>query len=136
MKSWIRGHGLRLSVAALTLTAALIAAPARADSASNQEAGTGALAALATLFYGPAKLLYATGGLLFGGIAWGLSGGDNQVAHAVITPAVMGDYVITPDMIRGRKRPEFYGHDPRYRESDYAQGPEAAVSAPLVEEEY
>ena len=36
-----------------------------------QEGGTGTLAALATLVYGPAKIVYATGGVLFVGCAVG-----------------------------------------------------------------
>jgi hypothetical protein len=128
--------GLRARVAALALVAALVAAPAQAQSNSNQEAGIGALSAVASLVYGPVKLLYASGGLLIGGLAWGLSGGDAQVARAVITPAVQGDYLITADMIRGRQRPEFYGRDPRYRDADIAQLPPLGGSAPLIEEEY
>jgi hypothetical protein len=126
----------RAGVAVLALAVALAAAPARAQTTSNQDAGIGALSAVATLLYGPAKLLYAAGGLLIGGLAWGLSGGDAQVARAVITPAVHGDYVITSDMIRGRRRPEFYGRDPRYRDSDVAQLPPSGAPAPLIEEEY
>ena len=64
--------GLRARVAALALVAALVAAPAQAQSNSNQEAGIGALSAVASLVYGQVKLLYASGGLLIGGLAWGL----------------------------------------------------------------
>lgn len=140
MQFMMGSRRLRLGVAALALATLFAGAPARAETSgnSNSDAGIGALSAVASLFYGPAKLLYAAGGLIFGGIAWGLSGGDNQVAHAVITPAIHGDYVITPEIIRGQRRPEFYGRDPRYRDTDYAQRPvqDSSTSAPLVEEEY
>ena len=62
---------------------------------SRAEAGVGALSAISSLVYGPAKLLYAITGTIIGGMAWGLSGGDGQVLHAVVTPAVRGDYVVT-----------------------------------------
>ncbi len=138
MHRWIWIERPRLLIAALALAAALGAAPAQAQTSSNMDSGIGALSALATLIYGPVKLVYATGGLLIGGLAWGLSGGDAQVARAVITPAIHGDYVITSDIIRGRRMPEFYGRDPRYRDTDLAQIPpqEAGPPAPLIEEEY
>lgn len=136
MQIEFRGNRSRVLIAALALATVLAAAPARAQSNSNTDAGIGALSMLATLVYGPVKLLYATGGLVIGGLAWGLSGGDAQVAKAVITPAVHGDYVITPEIIRGHRAPEFYGRDPSYRESDVAQAPPAGPPAPLVEEEY
>ena len=41
-------------------------------------------APLATLAYVPLKLGYATVGLVAGGVGWVLSGGDRQVAEAII----------------------------------------------------
>ncbi len=136
MQIGFRADRSRSWIAAIALGTVLVAAPVRAQSNQNVDAGIGALSALATLFYAPVKLVYATTGLLIGGIAWGFSGGDAQVAKAVITPAVQGDYVITPDIIRGRRLPEFYGRDPRYRDSEVAQAPLPGPAAPLVEEEY
>lgn len=89
---------------------------ARADDDSiESEAGLGALAAVGTLLYGPAKVVYAVSGLIFGGLAWGLSGGDGDVLKAVVTPAVRGDYVLTPALLRGERPIEFFGKDPEYR---------------------
>jgi hypothetical protein len=76
------------------------------------------------------KVLYAGMGLLVGGFAWGLSGGDSNVLHAVITPAVRGDYVITPPLLRGERPIEFFGRDPEYRDHSVAEGP------PEVEQVY
>jgi hypothetical protein len=98
----------------------LAAGPAAADDMAN-DAGMGALAGLSTLIYAPVKLLYATAGLVFGGIAWGLSGGDSDVMMAVMTPAVRGDYVITPAQLRMEEPIEFFGRDPAYRDSDNQQ---------------
>jgi hypothetical protein len=69
--------------------------------------------ALASLIYGPTKIAYAVLGTVFGGMAWGLSGGDSEVADAVITPAIRGDYVVTPANLRGEPI-EFIGRRQGY----------------------
>ncbi len=109
----------RVSVAIVcgALAVAVTASPVYA--ASNelaQEGGTGALAALTTLVYGPLKILYATGGLIFGGLAYGFSGGNKDVLNAVLTPTVRGDYVVTPSALRGDDNLHFLGQDPQYRD--------------------
>jgi hypothetical protein len=121
----------------LTLVLAVALAPGAAlasDDSIGNEAGIGALSAVTSLIYGPVKLVYATAGLLIGGIAWGLSGGDSAVLAAVVTPAVRGDYVVTPSHLRNERRLEFFGQDPAYRES----APQTAMSAdeqePLIED--
>ena len=88
--------------------------PALARSDTASEAGIGIGAAMCSLIYGPTKIAYATLGLVFGGMAWALSGGDSDVLNAVITPAVRGDYVVTPSILRGEKSLEFIGHQPGY----------------------
>ena len=55
-------------------------------------------------------------GVLFGGFSWVLSGGDTEVLTAVVSPAIRGDYVITPSHIRGERSVEFIGRQPDYRE--------------------
>jgi len=99
------------------LAVAVSASPASAGGNElAQEGGTGALAALATLIYGPVKIVYATGGLVFGGLAYVFSGGNTDVLNAVLTPAVRGDYVITPNVVVGNQEWHFLGQDPRYRD--------------------
>jgi hypothetical protein len=112
------------------LAAMVTAGPAAADDMTN-EAGMGALAGLSTLVYAPVKLAYATAGLVFGGIAWGLSGGDSDVMMAVVTPAVRGDYVITPAQLRMEKPIEFFGRDPAYRDDVNQQ----VASEPAIQHE-
>lgn len=113
----------------LLLAAALLVAlpPAAALAADNtaSNAGMGAASALCSLVYGPAKVVYATLGLVMGGMAWGLSGGDSDVMDAVLLPAVRGDYVVTPANLRGERELEFIGHRPGY-------GPDAEA----LEEDY
>ena len=94
----------------------LQASPASADS-KGASAGLGSAAVISSLIYGPVKMAYSIVGLVFGGIAWGLSGGDTEVMSAVITPAVRGDYVVTPSHLRGEEHLEFIGRRPDdYRE--------------------
>jgi hypothetical protein len=83
-----------------------------ADESTGSAAGWGALSALSRLLYAPVKVVYATGGLLVGGFAWLFSAGDNDVVNAVITPAVRGDYVVTPANLRGEESLEFIGREP------------------------
>ena len=115
---------VRAAVLACTVLLALAPRVARADDSMESEAGWGALSAVATLFYSPVKVLYATCGLIFGGAAWGLSGGDSDVLRAVVTPAVRGDYVLTPSLIRGERPIEFFGKDPEYRTETAEAAPE------------
>lgn len=126
---------LRAGLLACVLAVAVAPGVASAEESMTNEAGIGALSALSTLIYGPAKLVYATCGLVFGGIAWGLSGGDSDVMARVVTPAVRGDYVVTPSHLRMERRLEFYGQDPAYRTED-ASRTAMSADAPLIEDDY
>jgi hypothetical protein len=112
----IRINSIRVTAMLAVLVLALQASPVRAEESGASEAGLGAAAAISSLLYGPIKIAYSTLGLVFGGFAWGLSGGDSQVLDAVVTPAIRGDYVITPSHLRGEKPVEFIGRRPAYRE--------------------
>ena len=115
---------MRRRAAALVCALAILAAPSMALAEEGEgmgsEAGVGALAAVGTLIYGPAKIIYAALGVVFGGAAYGLSGGDSDVWDAVITPSVRGDYVLTPEHVRMERIIEFFGRDPEYRYSQTA----------------
>ena len=113
-RSFMQRGGVALVCAVLAM--AVTAGSARAADNLASEGGMGALAALATLPYGPVKIVYASGGLVFGGLAWVFSGGDHHVLEAVITPAVRGDYVLTPATLRGERDLMFFGQDPVYRD--------------------
>jgi hypothetical protein len=108
------GRG-RALVAGL-LAAVLVAAPSLSmaeDSAAEvgKESGLGAAAALSSLLYGPAKILYATGGVIIGGFAYAFTAGDTEVASKVFTRSLRGDYVITPAILTGDDTLEFIGRD-------------------------
>jgi hypothetical protein len=112
-------HTRRLRGVCLAVALAVLIVPASsmAEERMETEAGFGALAAVSTLLYGPLKIVYATGGLVVGSFAWALSGGDAEVMRAVITPSVRGDYVVTPDHLRGDRTLEFFGREP-YRRAE------------------
>lgn len=103
-------------VAVVAIAALLLAVPASASNDEASEIGINAASAGLTLLYGPLKLTYSALGLVFGGIAYGLSGGDSDVFKAVVTPAVRGDYIVTPKHVRQEESLEFVGRDPAYRE--------------------
>jgi hypothetical protein len=106
--AWRRG----LAALACTLVLGLAPATALAQESTAESAGYGVGAALCSLVYSPVKIVYAVAGGLIGGFAWLLSAGDSDVADAVITPAVRGDYVVTPSILRGEKPLEFIGRPP------------------------
>jgi hypothetical protein len=90
--------------------------PAFAAEDTRTAAGMGAASAFCSLIYGPVKIVYATLGMVVGGMAWALSGGDSAVMEAVVIPAVRGDYVVTPAILRGEQPLEFIGRRPGYEE--------------------
>ena len=79
------------------------------DPSLLQEGGTGASAALISLFYSPAKLLYAVGGLTVACASFIWTWGDRDTAMHVVTTSLGGDYVITPDHLLGRQDIRFTG---------------------------
>jgi hypothetical protein len=119
----------------LILCGVLALAPAAsADNMDTaKDAGIGVGSAFASLIYAPVKLGYAVGGLIVGGLAWAFSGGDNNVAKVVLTPSVLGDYVVTPQHLTGEKTIEFFGRDPEYRDDAPV---DVAAAGPAPEPDY
>jgi hypothetical protein len=78
----------------------------------GQEAGYGVGAALASIFYIPAKVTYAGLGLLTGGLGYVLTGGRADVANNIIYPAIGGNYVVTPNHLKGSEPIYFVGPAP------------------------
>src|SRR5262245_36705944 len=83
-----------------------------AEQPVGEEAGYGVGAALASVFYIPAKVTYAGLGLLTGGLGYLLSGGRADVANNIIYPAVRGNYVVTPSNLKGTEPIYFVGAPP------------------------
>lgn len=121
---------------ALASLVTVIATPlyAQSPAPSNQtgepgvaeEAGYGVGAALASVFYIPAKVTYAGLGLLTGGLGWALSGGRADVANNIIYPAVRGNYVVTPSNLKGTEPIYFVGAPPET--SPRADAPSTATT--------
>ena len=92
----------------------------------GQEAGYGVGAALASVFYIPAKVTYAGLGLLTGGLGYVLTGGRADVANNIIYPAVRGNYVVTPSHLKGTDPIYFVGPAPD------APQPDTIAAAPTT----
>jgi hypothetical protein len=107
---------------ALALLVSVMAAPAYAQTTGQNsepveepltsEAAYGVGAALASVLYIPAKVTYAGLGLLTGGLGWVLTGGRTDIANSIIYPAVGGNYVVTPNHLRGTEPIYFVGAPP------------------------
>jgi hypothetical protein len=93
MKYWLSSGMLALLLMVPTL--------ARADFA--EDAGMGTAAVLANVLYMPTKLVYATLGGVTGGFAYLLTGANYEVAERVWKPSLGGNYVLTPDQLRGNQ---------------------------------
>ena len=107
-------RSLRARVATWILALAVGMSPASASADGNigEDLGLGLGSAVCSVIYAPVKIVYALGGLIVGGFGWALSGGDSAVAKSIVDPAVRGDYIVTPDVLRGRESLEFFGGDP------------------------
>jgi hypothetical protein len=71
--------------------------------------GIGAGAVVSNLVYVPAKLVYGILGGIAGGAGYALTGGNKQVANSIWRSSLGGDYVLTPDMMAGKKPIYFSG---------------------------
>jgi hypothetical protein len=71
--------------------------------------GIGAGTAAGNLLYVPAKLVYGLLGGIGGGAGYALTGGNQQVANTIWRSSLGGDYVLTPEMIKGEQPIHFSG---------------------------
>jgi hypothetical protein len=101
----------RAFVAGLALSI-LLSGTARADASDSDSVGFGIGAALCSIVYGPAKIVYALLGSVIGGAAWVVTGGDADASTPIFEAALYGDYVVTPDVLRGERPLEFVGRSP------------------------
>lgn len=70
---------------------------------SWKEAGLGIVSVLGSAIYSPVKVHYAALGAVTGGVAWVVTGGNTELAQKIWESALGGDYLITPQMLRGSK---------------------------------
>ena len=107
------------------------AQPAAAPSpevATRQNLGYGFGSVVASIFYSPVKVTYAGLGLLTGGVGYLLTAGRADVANDIIFPAVRGDYLITPNHLKGEEPVVFIGSQPPAEPAPAQEG--AAASTP------
>ncbi|CAG1008993.1 hypothetical protein MYXO_03803 [Myxococcaceae bacterium] len=92
------------------VVALCLGASARAEEVSEEDSvGYGIGAALLSVVYGPAKVVYAGLGSLVGAAAWAVTGGDTEVSTPIFESALYGDYVVTPEHLEGERGLEFVG---------------------------
>ncbi len=83
--------------------------PFQEEGATASEAGLGAASFFLSLPYGAAKVAFAAGGGLVGGLAYVFSGGDDATAKTIWTTSVYGTYILTPAHLKGDKPIRFLG---------------------------
>jgi len=91
LKRWLGGAVL----------AGLLATPAVVRADFLEDAGMGTATVLANVVYVPVKLVYATLGGVTGSFAYVLTGANYDVAEKIWVPSLGGNYVLTPDQLRG-----------------------------------
>lgn len=72
-----------------------------------EKIGLGVGSIFATTIYFPLKTTYAILGGITGGLAYLVTGGDLFTASFIWMPTIQGDYIITPDMLRGKRKIRF-----------------------------
>ena len=112
----------RSLMAALALSLVL-SGTARAEASDAEGVGYGVGSALLSVLYGPAKIVYAGVGSIVGGLAWVLTGGDTNVSTPIFESALYGDYVVTPDVLKGQRPLEFVGRSPDSRGGSQVASP-------------
>ncbi len=76
---------------------------------AGQDLGAGVTAIAANVVYIPAKLIYAGLGATTGVLAFVLTLGSRQTANDIWVPSLGGDYILTSEMISGRRSFQFRG---------------------------
>ena len=107
-----RFRGLGALLVALALLSAPLPGLADEPESAAYSGLTGAGAALCTLVYSPLKVAYALGGTVISGFAWAWTLGDTSVSGPILRSALLGDYVVSPAHLEGRRNLHFVG--PQY----------------------
>jgi hypothetical protein len=101
---------------------------------TESQGGMGIASVLASIPYGLAKVCYALMGGIIGGFTYVLSGFDEKPAKKVWDASIRGDYVITPDHLRGDKPVRFVGlpreSEPSAQSTSSAEAATSAEPAP------
>jgi len=109
---------ITVKLLAVCLAVAICLAPVAwaAEKSDNENPGTdiglGVASFLCSIPYGVAKVTVAILGGVTGAFTYVLSGFDKKAADAVWYTTIEGDYVVTPDHLRGKKDLRFTGVPP------------------------
>ena len=79
---------------------------------SGSEAIQGLGSYFLTLPYGGIKMAVAVLGVVAVGMVFILTGGDKATVDKIWGPAIGGEYVVTPQHLRGEKDLHFFGNPP------------------------
>ncbi len=88
---------------ALSVGLAPIAGAAEKDDDLATNAGIGVASVVCSIPYGVLKVAGAVVGGVVGGFTYLLSGFDKRAADSVWYTTMGGDYIVTPDNLRGKK---------------------------------
>jgi len=104
-------------IIALALCVAPVAGAAEKSNGENPAAdiGLGVASFVCSVPYGAAKVAMALVGGIVGSFTYVLSGFDKKAADSVWYTTIEGDYVVTPDHLRGKKDLRFTGVPPDSR---------------------
>ena len=102
-------------LAALLLAIALTAAPCTAlagseDSGASSKFFFGITAAICTLVYTPLKIVYAVAALPMSGLVYMWSVGNTEMTERVARSGTQGNWVVTPEHLRGQRSLHFVGN--------------------------
>jgi hypothetical protein len=119
-RNMTRHNGFRSLLLALLLVGVLCLQPAYARAGANQSPVTGALfglsSGLCTLVYTPVKISYAAAGLVVTGLVYLWSAGDSSRTASLAKVVVGGDYVITPDHLKGTRPLRLTGRKRKHKD--------------------
>lgn len=104
-----------LIAVAVCLTPVAGAEPGTSGENTAADVGLGVASFLASVPYGAVKVSTAIVGGVVGGLTYLLSGFDRKAADSVWYTTMDGDYVVTPDHLRGKKDLRFTGVPPESR---------------------
>jgi len=90
-----------------------------AEESAWVESGLGIGSVASTFLWGTAKTIVAVAGSATAGLAYLFTGFNSRAARPILQASLRGDYVVTPDHLRGLKPLTFVGRDPRYEPYPY-----------------
>jgi len=102
-------------VLALSFNSFAFAAEGDSTGSTAGDLGIGVASFLVSIPYGAAKIVTALVGGIVGGLTYLFSGFNKDAADQVWYTTIPGDYIITPDQLRGKRDIRFTGVPPEHR---------------------